>query len=241
MDIKPRSAGASHVAALPTEADPWRVHHMRAEQLAEALSSSGHIDLVLTDPPWTYDQEFGATTPEDHYAVLDYPTISRTLGLFFRNADRLAMWCSNAHLGPFAAHLFAGEKPWPWGPWVTGGSWDKGPVQYGQGYHAAGRTEPWVLFTGRRPGFNDRKVLLTTGHQQRAGVHSAKPVDYQARMIRRWVPPGGLVVDPFVGWGSVALATKQAGEGRRFVGCDIDPERVGVVRERLAAPDGHRP
>ena len=53
--------------------------------------------------------------------------------------------------------------------------------------------------------------------------------------VRHWVrqvsQPGELIVDPFIGSGTTAVAAVM--EGRRFLGCDIDPGYVETTRRRL--------
>jgi site-specific DNA-methyltransferase (adenine-specific) len=49
--------------------------------------------------------------------------------------------------------------------------------------------------------------------------------------IRLACPVGGLVLDPFVGSGTTALAA--AATGRRFVGCEIDGAHVATAHRRL--------
>jgi hypothetical protein len=53
--------------------------------------------------------------------------------------------------------------------------------------------------------------------------------------VRHWVrqvsEPGELVVDPFIGSGTTVVAAVM--EGRRFLGCDIDPGCVETTRRRL--------
>jgi hypothetical protein len=53
--------------------------------------------------------------------------------------------------------------------------------------------------------------------------------------VRHWVrqvsEPGELIVDPFLGSGTTAVAAVM--EGRRFIGCDIDPGCVETTRRRL--------
>jgi DNA modification methylase len=53
-------------------------------------------------------------------------------------------------------------------------------------------------------------------------------------LVRSLCPPGGLVVDVCLGSGSTAVATALAGEGRRFVGCEIDARLVKLARSRVA-------
>jgi DNA modification methylase len=53
----------------------------------------------------------------------------------------------------------------------------------------------------------------------------------------KWIPaltkPGEVIADPFTCTGTIALACKMT--GRRFVGTEVDPDRVAVARKRLAA------
>jgi ParB-like chromosome segregation protein Spo0J len=53
--------------------------------------------------------------------------------------------------------------------------------------------------------------------------------------VRHWVrqvsQPGDLIVDPFIGSGTTAVAAVM--EGRHFLGCDIDPGYVETTRRRL--------
>jgi ParB-like chromosome segregation protein Spo0J len=54
-----------------------------------------------------------------------------------------------------------------------------------------------------------------------------------ARLVEMAARPGELVLDPFLGSGTTALACLAT--GRRFLGCDIDPGAVSLALERLGA------
>ncbi len=60
-------------------------------------------------------------------------------------------------------------------------------------------------------------------------------------IVQRFTEPGDLVVDPFLGSGTTALACLQL--GRRFVGCDIDASAVAIARRRVqdALKGGEQP
>jgi DNA modification methylase len=60
-----------------------------------------------------------------------------------------------------------------------------------------------------------------------------KPVRYLMALILMFTTPGQLVVDPFMGVGSTAVAC--ALTGRRFWGCDSDGEAVHYTKLRLRA------
>lgn len=52
-------------------------------------------------------------------------------------------------------------------------------------------------------------------------------------MVLASCPPGGLVLDPFLGSGTTAAACARL--GRRFAGFEINAEYCRVARERVAA------
>ena len=52
-------------------------------------------------------------------------------------------------------------------------------------------------------------------------------------LVRMVTPPGGIVLDPFMGSGTTGVAAMQ--EGFRFVGCELNPEYVAIAKRRIAA------
>ncbi len=54
-----------------------------------------------------------------------------------------------------------------------------------------------------------------------------------SRLVEMSARPGELVVDPFLGSGTTALACLAT--GRRFLGCDVDPGAVSLALERIAS------
>lgn len=67
----------------------------------------------------------------------------------------------------------------------------------------------------------------------RVGHPAPFPVELPQRLIELFTYAGDLVLDPFMGAGSTALATVRT--GRHYVGFDTDPEYVALARERIAA------
>ena len=49
--------------------------------------------------------------------------------------------------------------------------------------------------------------------------------------LRRWVPPGGRVLELYAGLGPLARACHA--EGVQYMGCEIDPERHATALTRL--------
>lgn len=62
---------------------------------------------------------------------------------------------------------------------------------------------------------------------------TVKPTDLMRYLCRLVTPPGGTVLDPFMGSGSTGKAALL--EGFRFVGIDADEESVGIARQRVEA------
>jgi site-specific DNA-methyltransferase (adenine-specific) len=58
-----------------------------------------------------------------------------------------------------------------------------------------------------------------------------KPVALLERLVLTFTQPGEIVLDPFCGSGSCAIAARQT--RRHFIAADIDPEQVAVTRQRI--------
>ena len=68
--------------------------------------------------------------------------------------------------------------------------------------------------------------------QPRANTHpTVKPTDLMAYLVRLVTPPGGTVLDPFMGSGSTGKAAMR--EGFRFIGCEMSPEYLEIARARI--------
>jgi predicted RNA methylase len=62
---------------------------------------------------------------------------------------------------------------------------------------------------------------------------TVKPVDLMRHLVRLVTPPGGLVLDQFMGSGTTGIAAVM--EGFRFYGIDREPEYVEISRRRIGA------
>ena len=78
-------------------------------------------------------------------------------------------------------------------------------------------------------------TYTVTGSEDRKPLHEwQQPLQPFVRWIDGLTRAGSLIVDPFIGSGTNALATKLAGAGRTFLGCDISEANVAVSRKRIA-------
>jgi site-specific DNA-methyltransferase (adenine-specific) len=60
---------------------------------------------------------------------------------------------------------------------------------------------------------------------------TVKPLELMRHLCRLVTPPGGVILDPFLGSGTTALAAE--GEGFRWLGIERDPEYAGIAHARL--------
>ena len=102
-------------------------------------------------------------------------------------------------------------------------------------------------FSGNPRGKNPSDVWdipnVKANHIEKTEHPCQFPVALVQRLIRALVPKGGLVVDPFMGSGSAAIAAVL--ERRSFTGCDVKTAYVAIARRRLYKAMGglkvHRP
>lgn len=70
-------------------------------------------------------------------------------------------------------------------------------------------------------------------HPERADHPTQKPLEIIERMVKASCPPGGVVLDLFMGSGTTALAARRC--GRDFVGFELNPDYCAIIEQRLAA------
>jgi site-specific DNA-methyltransferase (adenine-specific) len=96
------------------------------------------------------------------------------------------------------------------------------------------------LFVGKKwleVGYNPKDVWSVTRlHRQdpeRADHPTQKPLAVIERMVLASCPPGGRVLDPFMGSGTTAVAALR--HGRRFVGFEMNADYFAIAKARAAA------
>ncbi|WP_249172211.1 DNA-methyltransferase, partial [Burkholderia vietnamiensis] len=96
------------------------------------------------------------------------------------------------------------------------------------------------LFEGSKwleMGYNPKDVWsvsrLHRQHAERVDHPTQKPLEIIERMVLASCPPGGRVLDPFMGSGTTAVAC--ARQGRDFVGYEINESYCAIAHERVNA------
>ncbi len=90
-----------------------------------------------------------------------------------------------------------------------------------------------LYFNKQGPAMSDVWDLpfLSTVSRERTGYPSQKPLALVRRMIATSSNPGDVVADFFCGSGTTLVAAEAM--GRRWLGCDIEPEAVRIAARRL--------
>ena len=77
-----------------------------------------------------------------------------------------------------------------------------------------------------------------TADEVRNWHSTVKPVKLMQWLVRLVTPPGGVVLDPFMGSGTTGMAA--AGQGFDFIGMELDPGHLRIARARIAySAPGH--
>lgn len=69
-------------------------------------------------------------------------------------------------------------------------------------------------------------------NERRNDHPTVKPVDLMRWLCRLITPPGGIVLDPFLGSGSTGMAALD--EGFRFIGIDLEAHYIEIAKRRIA-------
>ena len=200
---------------------------------------SESVDLVITDPAYESLEKHravGTTTRLKHSKASsnDWFKIfpNARFGELFREVFRVLRRNSHFYLLCDAETMFvakpeaeqAGFKFWK--PLV----WDK--VTIGMGYHYRARYELILFFEKGKRRLSDLGVAdIITVPRIRGGYPAEKPPEVAEVLIRQSCEAGDLVIDPFMGGGSVGIAAGRL--GRRFAGNDLNPEAVKIASQRL--------
>ncbi|MDW3684861.1 site-specific DNA-methyltransferase [Cupriavidus sp. CV2] len=79
-----------------------------------------------------------------------------------------------------------------------------------------------------------RSVIDAANEHGRAVHPTQKPLAILEPLISYSVPPGGVVIDPFMGSGSTGIAAAML--GRRWLGAELNPDYIALQAERTRQP-----
>jgi len=198
------------------------------------------VDLVITDPAYESLEKhraIGTTTrlkhskasSNDWFSIFPnarFPELFTEVYRVLRRNSHFYLFCDAETM--FVAKPEAERVGFKfWKPLV----WDKRTI--GMGYHYRARYE-FILFfeKGKRRLNNLGTADIIAVPRIHRGYPSEKPAEVSQVLVNQSTQPGDLVIDPFMGSGSVGEAALKL--GRRFRGTDISRAAVSVAADRLA-------
>lgn len=151
----------------------------------------------------------------------------------FERVNPPGRWPANILLDEAAAAVLDAQS----GETATPSSVTRGARRGGQSGMAALGAQVGVPCYGDRGGASRFFYTSKASGEDRArwagNDHpTVKPTDLMRWLCRLVTPPGGLILDPFMGSGSTGVAA--VAEGFRFVGVDIERHHVEIAERRLA-------
>ena len=216
----------------------------------EVLPTLGKVDAVITDPPYsarthaghdliargaTYD---GAERERLGYAALTDAGVAQLASLYAVRCSGWVVWMTDHMLAPVIAselqaqgrYVFApipfyqsgrsvripGDGPCSWTDWVVV-SRTTAQVKWG--------TLPGGYIAG--PGWNDKARM------------GGKPTALMDALVRDYSRPGNTVLDSHMGAGTTGVACIRT--GRKFIGCEVDPEAFDIACRRIEQAYKQRP
>jgi len=201
--------------------------------------SSASVDLVVTDPPYESLEKhraIGTTTRLknskassnqwfDIFPNTRFPELFTEIHRVLKKHAHFYLYCDPETM--FVAKPLAEAAGFKfWKPLI----WDKQRI--GMGYHYRARYECILFFEKGKRKLNDLGMAdILSAPRIYNGYPAEKPPVVSEFLISQSSEPGALVVDPFMGSGSVGVAA--ATLGRHFAGNDLCEEALEITRERL--------
>ena len=183
------------------------------------------VDLVLTDPPYGIGADkgvggFGSSKTDNHYDD-NWDDCTPPVEMF----NEIIRISKNAVI--FGGQFFTDKLPVN-GHWIV---WDKkGDIQFDNPF---GDCElAWTDVTKKSV---KKYVVIQQGFVSKERVRwhpTQKPVELFGQIIADYSEADSIILDPFLGSGTTAVAAKQL--GRKFIGIELSEKYCEIARGRLS-------
>jgi len=223
--------------AIGSRTTVGRIQHRDAwDMLASLMDAS--VDHAILDPPfdaWTHaGARYGGAGKDGsliNFAPLGPGDVARLVGELLRVSRRWVLcFCADLMMRDYADT--AGEA------WIRAGFWRKpdGAPQFSGDRPAVAGEQIAIMHRSGRKRWNGggKHAFWSVPVERRDRMHpTQKPLRLMLALVEDFTDPGELILDPFAGSGTTALACQRL--GRRFVGCELDAETCARANARLEA------
>lgn len=171
-----------------------------------------YLFLLSKNPRYYYDQ-----------AAIREPCVDNEMANGFRGGA----YCDHATLVNGE-----GGKRKTRGNYITPAGWDTRTGEGGHGnFHKDGRATE--RSHNEASGMRNKRSVWTVASEGFSDAHFATfPSALIEPAILAGAPPGGIVLDPFLGSGTTAMVAQRL--GRRWIGCELNPDYLKLQARRTA-------
>lgn len=236
--------------------------HCRSSETMEVIPDDC-VSLMVTSPPYNVGKEYDDDLSLDDYLDLLHRVLKETFRVM-EPGGRVAVNVANLGRKPYLplnhyvagllsdiGFMLRGEIVWQKAAGAGGscawGSWRSAKNPTLRDVHeyvlVASKASYGRARLGEDTISKEEFLEATTSVWQikpasarRVGHPAPFPVELPRRVIELYTFAGDLVLDPFIGSGSTAVAAIQT--GRHYIGYDTEPAYVEMARARVAAARG---
>jgi len=186
----------------------------------EALKiKSGTINAIITDPPY------------EEKALPDYRKLALEAERLLVDGGHLVVMTGQAHLPRVFEMLAVEQVRYQW----TLGYFTPGSSTQVFGRRVKSNWKPVLWYVKGKCTEEHLSDTIVNQKEDRRFHRWGQAVEGIAQLVERFTVEGEVVLDPFLGAGTTAIAAVAL--GRRFIGIDIDDTCVQKTAERLEEID----
>lgn len=234
-----------------------------SEEMKEIPNNSLH--LMVTSPPYNVTKEYDQDLSLKEYLHLLHNVFSETYRVLVKGG-RACVNVANLGRKPYIplsdyiSHLMLeigfqmrGEIIWNKGAGagvsMAWGSWQSASNPMLRDVHEYILVFSKGSFSRKKPPDQENTIskeqfmewtksvwTMRPASAKKVGHPAPFPVELPFRLIQLYTFTGDVILDPFMGSGSTAIAALKA--GRKYIGYDNDPEYVKFARQRIADTTG---
>ena len=177
---------------------------------------------MITDPPWGINVigSIGGSNivAANKYRPIENDDVKLDLSELFRVSDKQIIFGGNCFEFPLSRG------------WIV---WDKKMKNFWNDNFSDGELA-WTSFNRPLKIYRYLYMGLLKEGKELPRVHpTQKPIELLEWIIRDYTAPDSLILDPFLGSGTTAVAALKT--GRRFIGIEISPEYCKIAQRRVDA------